>query len=301
MFSMQSLKSEGFSWRTALSLAKASELAYQARSAITDLTTGPWGFSSCTTFDTGDTQGFAAIGQDVVVLAFRGTESPADWIRNIDAVFLERPYGQVHRGFLTAFDFIRNDLGVALASSVIQGKKVWVTGHSLGGALATICCAEQLAVLPVAGIYTFGQPRVGNAAFHEFYKSRLANRLFRFVNNDDVVTRLPWGYEHCGRLYRFDSGGNIRIGAPEFGRIGAVESGSISVDPPPLTEAEFRALKAELDAIKTGVASTAPASREAAFNAGAREFFPSLRDHRLEHYIALIERQAEQERLAQAA
>jgi hypothetical protein len=301
MFSMASLRSEGFSWQAALSLAKASDLAYQAGSAITALATGPWGFSSCRIFDAGDTQGFAAFADDVVVLAFRGTESPADWIRNIDTVFQERPYGQVHRGFLTAFDFVRGDLDSALGASVLGGKRLWVTGHSLGGALATVCCAEQISVFNVAGIYTFGQPRVGNSAFHEFYKSRLANRLFRFVNNDDVVTRLPWGYEHCGRLYRFDASGNIRIATPEFGRLGSSEFGKSMNDPPPLTEAEFRALKAELDAIKSGVSAAAPASREAAFNTSAREFFPSLRDHRMEHYIALVERQAQRERLAAAA
>jgi triacylglycerol lipase len=61
--------------------------------------------------------------------------------------------------------------------------------------------------IPVSGLYTFGQPRVGNQNFADAMNKEMAKRYFRFVNNNDVVTRVPlrsMGYSDCGYFMYFD-------------------------------------------------------------------------------------------------
>jgi hypothetical protein len=81
-------------------------------------------------------------------------------------------------------------------------KRLWVTGHSLGGALAKLWALWAVARgHEVAGVYTFGQPRVGDASFATLYNSVLRDRSFRVVHADDIVPRVPWmlsRYRHAG-------------------------------------------------------------------------------------------------------
>jgi len=83
--------------------------------------------------------------------------------------------------------------------SQIQNKKLYITGHSLGGAMATICASRMVARgIVVSGLYTFGSPRVGDAEF----VAHLGTTHFRFVNNNDIVTKAPplmCGFRHHGQ------------------------------------------------------------------------------------------------------
>jgi predicted lipase len=84
-----------------------------------------------------------------------------------------------------------------------QGRKVVFTGHSLGGALATLCGASVKDEIPDlhVSVITFGSPRVGNKQFAEVFKA--VDVSIRCVNGSDVVTMMPnWGYEHVnGELF----------------------------------------------------------------------------------------------------
>lgn len=131
------------------------------------------------------------------VLAFRGTE--LNW-RNclIDADvglagLLKRP--AVHRGFLRALDCIWPDLLPAIAEQAHL--PLFVTGHSLGGALAILAGTR----LAPRAVYAFGCPRVGNAAFAA--STRLPP-IYRVVHGQDLVPRVPpaWlGFEHVGEVH----------------------------------------------------------------------------------------------------
>jgi hypothetical protein len=97
--------------------------------------------------------------------------------------------GHVHDGFDSA---LRKVWGVTLANGedlprrlLDRGNKtIWITGRSLGGALAELCAAQAVFVsqIPVQGVYTFGQPRVGNNDFARAVDATLGSRIFRFVN-----------------------------------------------------------------------------------------------------------------------
>ncbi|XP_066918204.1 uncharacterized protein [Clytia hemisphaerica] len=89
-------------------------------------------------------------------------------------------------------------------------KKYIITGHSLGGALASILALRTTQLFggsawknPKSSLITFGQPRVGDAAYAELHDSLISTyRKLRFVNKADLVTKLPprsLGYRHHSR------------------------------------------------------------------------------------------------------
>lgn len=64
--------------------------------------------------------------------------------------------------------------------------------------------------IPVQGVYTFGQPRVGNNDFAAAVHAKLGSGIFRFVNDRDIVPRVPlftMGFCHYGGHHSFDHDG----------------------------------------------------------------------------------------------
>ena len=97
---------------------------------------------------------------------------------------------------------------------ITKGKwyKIYVTGHSLGGASALICTnrfeEEQFVV---KACYTFGAPRPGGWKYANSFKTN----VFRVRNNNDLVTKVPptiIGYKHVGELCYIDRHGILRTG-----------------------------------------------------------------------------------------
>lgn len=122
--------------------------------------------------------------------------------------------GKVHAGFLRALCLVWDDILQVIAEVQNNAQPIWITGHSLGGALATLAAARFALELdkPVRGIYTFGQPRAGDREFARIFNADLKQIFFRFVNNSDIVTRIPTRemcYSHVGSLRFFDSNGDL--------------------------------------------------------------------------------------------
>ncbi len=170
-----------------------------------------------------DTQAFVAQSPDVLLVVFRGTEprkiadvtSDADAIRL--AVWDRTTLGQVHDGFFRAFFAAWGKLfgGRKIFPDMLRNaapRKIWITGHSLGGALAQVCAAQTALRdgIPVHAVYTFGQPRVGDEQFAGALHAALGARTFRLVNNQDIVPRVPFftmRYRHFGQELFFSSNG----------------------------------------------------------------------------------------------
>lgn len=282
MFTLAALENDTFSWQAALSLAFASKLAYEPSGTVESIALQNWGFRQHVILDRGDTQGFIAIADRVALIAFRGTESLGDWIGNLQVIPERRPFGLVHSGFMAAYRLVDADVRVALSQN-IGNRKLWLTGHSLGGALATIAAAELHGAANVAGIHTYGQPRLGDAMMRTFYNANYQDRLWRFVNDRDLVTRVPPGYEHAGRLVHFDEDGNVKVPV--------TEAAAVTAEPPPYTEAQYEELRAEIRKHQLALRSQGRSEREAVLDRTVEGLFPSLSDHRLERYIAIIQRQ----------
>ncbi len=146
---------------------------------------------------TGVTEKFGFIIQspEYAIIAFRGTSSTTDWIS--DAMASQTKYkcvknaGMSHRGISNIYYSARDGIKGAL-NGIFSGKTLYITGHSLGGALATLCALDVAANTEFVnpGVYSYGSSRVGDPIFVKTFDSRL-NYCFRVNNRFDVVTHLP--------------------------------------------------------------------------------------------------------------
>lgn len=218
--------STAYSAVNAFWLGQAAKLAYSSEQDIAT-TTASWGLTNFEFFDgkRTNTQAYVAGNQDLIVVAFRGTEGKLeDWLTDAKIRLVD----EVHRGFKEGVDeiwphmadainrFIGSRLSVAEAAMSPENPKppgVWYTGHSLGGALAALAAANmQRQGVPVDGLYTFGQPRTGSPAWAKELERHFNLFAFRHVNNNDLVTRVPprsFNYRHVGCLRYFDADGNL--------------------------------------------------------------------------------------------
>lgn len=151
-------------------------------------------FQLVNVYNAKETQGFLArleggdASEAMLVLAFRGTEKKLADIRTD----LKGALGPVatnqkaHTGFYEAFGYVKDKIAADLAKDENKDLPLYITGHSLGGALATLA-TRFLASDSVGACYTFGGPRVGNAAL----ASSIKTPIYRVVNASDGVARVP--------------------------------------------------------------------------------------------------------------
>jgi hypothetical protein len=169
-------------------------------------------------FDKQSTQCYVANNDRFAIVVFRGSEiwkrdgnfdlnkMFADLKADVDIRLADwPPGGKVHLGFKEALDEVWPDLLPHMAQLDSRGHKIWITGHSLGAALATLCAARYG---NIQGTYCFGSPRVGDNGF----KEKLDVKIYRFVNNDDIFCQVPprGRYVHVGELKFIHSDGIIR-------------------------------------------------------------------------------------------
>jgi triacylglycerol lipase len=211
-------RAQTFNAANAEFLGRASNLAYESETKITATLAG-WDMRLERFFDVQDTQAFLAADDEKYILAFRGTDFSAlkDWMTDADIQQVNGPAGKVHEGFLCAVNSIWRELWKILDQQRGQ-RSLWVTGHSLGGALATLAVAKIRLekAHPVDGLYTFGQPRVGDADFAYRFDQDFKDRTFRFVNNQDIVPRVPLrvlNYHDTGTFKFFDQYGKLDVKA----------------------------------------------------------------------------------------
>ncbi len=147
-------------------------------------------FELVQTFSHEGTQAFLAKRKQnpIAVLAFRGTEATqlADIKADLNVFVTDKDGALIHSGFLKAYENVRNPIQEEIDK--LKDCALFVTGHSLGGALALIAVRE-LNTQNMAACYTFGSPRVGSSEFADTIKPP----IYRVVNTADIVPRLPPG------------------------------------------------------------------------------------------------------------
>lgn len=209
----------------ALSFCLASQLAYSRRKDTIDRDAieskvNSWGFHDVEIFEIVrgwniDTQGYVAIDSRRILVVFRGTESARDWRTNLRAVTDPGPWldTRVHEGFLDAFVAIAFHVGEIIGRRATANHEIWVTGHSLGGALAVLLTATLCeSGKNVSGLYTFAAPRVGDPAFVKELDTNMQSAShWRVVNAGDLVPHLPLEplFSHGGKRVLLMGNGNV--------------------------------------------------------------------------------------------
>lgn len=209
--------------RNAQALATAADLAYLSEAEASEQFRTNFGMEA-KLISAGNTQAYVLTNDDHIVVAFRGTENPAsieglkDWLLTDAVNLLILPEGDLgtdfaaagvgtrwHQGFIKALGDIWEPVCAAVeAERKKSDRPVWLTGHSLGGALALLAGWRfKRKFVPIHQIYTFGAPMVGNEEAAKVIDREFPGKIFRYVNNADPVPRLPTvsllanQYGHC--------------------------------------------------------------------------------------------------------
>jgi triacylglycerol lipase len=156
-----------------------------------------------------------------VVLAFRGTDGLLAAKSDLYAVPTQVVAPEwVHKGFASRWSRIRTETITRLGQLRDRGQTLWITGHSLGGAIAVLAADDlQRAGIPIHAVYTFGQPRVAGVVLARDIERRLASS-YRYVLLDDPVPMLgtPTA-SSIGHLRYIDSSGRVHENPDDRQRI----------------------------------------------------------------------------------
>lgn len=178
--------------------------------------------------------------ESVIVVIFRGSEvrggfrnAKKDWLlTDAKCKMIEVPEFNntfLHSGFWKSYSSIEDTLIKTIHEHQTNHQKIFITGHSLGGALAVLAALDfSLHQLQPFGVYTYANPRVGSERFAEFYEQQNIP-TFRYVNKNDIVPMLPptkcfhrmfcpekdkgvcGRYEHVGTTYNITRSDSILI------------------------------------------------------------------------------------------
>lgn len=146
--------------------------------------------------------------KEKIYVVFRGSESITDWLYDLRVSKKDLDNGvKVHSGFYNqlknnhSYEKIIREIKNILSEKKYNHYQIYVTGHSLGAALATLFgyfLADE--IINDITVVSFASPRVGNYKFREHFDKKQNLSHYRIVNNRDIVTVCPtWYYYHVGK------------------------------------------------------------------------------------------------------
>jgi predicted lipase len=163
--------------------------------------------------------GFVLTSKTKNIIVFRGTQRVEEWLYNFYA--RQRDYrnsgsgedfGKVHKGFIENYDSIIDPIPREIAKKLDTSVPCYITGHSLGAALAVIASVDLAsnipALKPQIQLYTYAGSRVGNPTFAQIHSKYIPNH-YRVINLADLVPLLPplqspgGEYVHTGEEWSF--------------------------------------------------------------------------------------------------
>lgn len=168
-------------------------------------------FDTIETFQSTRVFGLVAGDAENVVVAFRGTHEDREWIEALAYGQAPWGHGRAHKGCIRLVENIWTNLLAALYDERADNRRLWLTGHSIGGTLALVAAAKlEFEGFDVFNVTTFGAPAVLDAAAAAAFRCA----VYRVVNNEDIVPELPWptlldAYAHAGERIFLTASGRV--------------------------------------------------------------------------------------------
>lgn len=238
-FDQFSASANSHSWLNSYLLSLLSYISYPGaaspapvREQLIEAELGAWGLELVAWESTekrgknsGSTQFLVAKNNSALFIAFRGStvtfsDKGQDWVDN-DLDFLPKPINAWGRG-VVLHDGFADAAGIVFkqVEDIVKvhagARKVWLTGHSLGGAVAVINGFNlKKKGLSVQGVYVYGAPPVGNDAWRRVYDAALPNTYRWSAQNDpvtSVMAQLPGPFEHVGKRNNLLANSKVVIG-----------------------------------------------------------------------------------------
>ena len=182
--------SKGTAGKIIGAIRKSYDYDHEAERKKLEESLGQIGWDLLNTISVNATQAYVAFNEEFAILAFRGTEADrmADIRADAKAVQTTCPTGgRVHSGFKEHYDDAERRVEELLDRKEIKDKPLFITGHSLGGAVATMATRRLSDEHKIAACYTYGAPRVGT----EGWVTQIKSPIYRIVNSADPVPMLP--------------------------------------------------------------------------------------------------------------
>jgi pimeloyl-ACP methyl ester carboxylesterase len=263
-------------------MLELSDMAYDApataRKRIREL---GWESES---INAGSMQGYVIDAGDDSVVTLRGTERHEyDILQDLRFLSVKTEQGSMHGGFARGYNAMHDQVTMLLDQ--YETKRVWLTGHSLGGGLAVVCAYRLIdeGKYPIAGLMTFGQPKVLRSDLADYLGPKLDGKYVFFVNDMDPVTRLVSPYQHFGHMVRWNDSeierSRMLLMSSESGlsNVGQ-ESGYIEG----MNEEEFQELLQQSeDAVTPKFSEDGEPLMQG--------YVPNVFDHKLDSYRAMLE------------
>lgn len=128
---------------------------------------------------------------DILIIAFSGTkiEELDDIITDVKFWYESFENFKIHKGFIDYYKKIKfSVLKKVIELEKQKERKIYWTGHSLGGALAVLFGF----VYSKGVVYTFGQPKIGSREFSKTCDEKI--KIYRIFNDIDLIPKLPPGF-----------------------------------------------------------------------------------------------------------
>lgn len=248
-------------WDLTAFLAVLSEQVYNDDDETLDFLIRGMGFTKWVAIKNETMAAHVVSGNGLAVVVFRGTnftEIP-DWYKNLTVTFETTDQGNFHKGFSDAYRTVRGEVRRYLNDE--RPSKIWITGHSLGGAMAVACGVDVKVHTKIpATLVTFGQPRFADEKGAKWIDRQFNGQYARFVHGVDIVPSVPFyvpwifPYAHAGNLVAiFDNRITLADSSSSTPALSASYCGSCgratmqaqipvyqaNAEPPPLTQAEY--------------------------------------------------------------
>ena len=197
-----------------LLFAKLASIAYND-SKVATKSAKALGFTTTEFYELNGAQAYRFMNKTDIVIACRGTQPNEfnDIKADLRAIpVMAETVSRVHKGFKAEVDELWPMVQEDILRKTNVSKTLWFCGHSLGAAMATIMasrCKHNIELNDPVELFTYGSPRVGWRG----YCNSLNIIHHRWVNNNDIVTRVPFalmGFKHHGTEHYMNAYGDVR-------------------------------------------------------------------------------------------